>query len=384
MQLPNVQSRPLKGAVIGFGFISAKGHLPAYLSHPNDFEIIAVADICEARRALAQQALPNARIYADYESLLAAEAKNLDFVDISTPPCDHAEITHASFDHGLHVLCEKPIGTSAEEARAMLDHAKRVGRVFFPSHNYKHAPVIRAVREVLDAGAIGNVHLVTLDTFRNTHAKGVAEWKPDWRREHKYSGGGIAMDHGSHTFYLAFEWLASYPTSITAKTSFIGGYDTEDSLTCTVNFPTGVAVAQLTWTAGFRRVIYTLHGSLGAIKVEDDDIEVTIRGEGNIPASVEKRTISSDWMDASHATWFASVQQQFATAIEEGDFVGKEANEAFLCVQLIDRAYASSAAQCRELPLTMAASSDVVPALPDNMVKPIAVETKKKSVSMRD
>ena len=63
---------------------------------------------------------------------------------------------------------------------------------------------------------------MTLQTFRNTHAKGVSEWRPNWRRERKYSGGGIAMDHGSHTFYLAFEWLKSYPTSISARAACAG------------------------------------------------------------------------------------------------------------------------------------------------------------------
>ena len=85
----------LKGAVIGFGFISGKGHIPAYLErmkNRDDVEIVAVADICEARRNLVHEVLPKARVYADYEALLNAEAQNLDFVDISTPPCDHAKI----------------------------------------------------------------------------------------------------------------------------------------------------------------------------------------------------------------------------------------------------------------------------------------------------
>ncbi len=75
--------------------------------------------------------------------------------------------------------------------------------------------MIKTVRAMLKTGRIGKVHLVTLQTFRNTHAKGVTGWRTDWRRERRFSGGGIAMDHGSHTFYLAFEWLGSYPTAIT-------------------------------------------------------------------------------------------------------------------------------------------------------------------------
>jgi len=85
------------------------------------------------------------------------------------------------------------------------------------------------------------VHLVTMQTFRNTHAKGVNEWRPDWRRERALSGGGIAMDHGSHTFYLAFDWMRPYPTSITAHASTANGHDTEDVFGCTLTFRPGLS-----------------------------------------------------------------------------------------------------------------------------------------------
>jgi len=341
-------SRPLKGALIGFGFIAEKGHIPAYLTAGDTFEIIAVADVSLARREKARQILPNARIYSDTKTLLASEARHLDFVDIATPPCDHAAIAHAAFEHGLHVFCEKPIATSAADARSMLDHALKVKKVFFPSHNYKHAPVIKAIRGVLESGELGPIHLVTLDTFRTTHAKGVAEWQPDWRRHRTTSGGGIAMDHGSHTFYLAFDWLASQPTTITAKMSNLSNFDTEDNFNCTVTFPTGIAVAQLTWNSGFRKVIYTIHGANGAIKVEDDDIEIHRKKAGG-KIDVEKLSAASNWMDASHAEWFKALHVDFVKQIRTGEYVGREAHDAAMCVQLIETAYASARADGREL-----------------------------------
>lgn len=341
-------TRPLQGALIGFGFIAEKGHVPAYLAAPDQFEIVAVADVCAARREKARQVLPHARIYSDTKQLLQAEAKQLDFVDIATPPCDHAAIAHAAFEHGLHVFCEKPIATSAADARAMLDHATAAKKVFFPSHNYKHAPVIKAIRKVLESGELGAIHLVTLDTFRTTHAKGVAEWQPDWRRQRATSGGGIAMDHGSHTFYLAFDWLASQPTAITAKMSNLSTFDTEDNFNCTVTFPTGIAVAQLTWNSGFRKVIYTIHGANGAIKVEDDDIEIHRKRAGGQP-DVERFSAASHWMDASHAEWFKALQAQFVAQIRSGQWIGQEARDAAMCVQLIETAYASARADGKQL-----------------------------------
>ena len=352
--------KKLRGAVVGYGFIMDKGHVAAYRQRP-DVELVAIADVSADRRAAAAAAWPNARVYADHEALFAAEAGagRLDFVDIATPPSDHAAVTHAALDAGLHVLCEKPLAATIDEARAMLRHATRAERVIYPCHNYKHAPVIKAVRGVIESGRVGKVHLVTLQTFRDTHAKGVPGWRTDWRRERRYSGGGIAMDHGSHTFYLAFEWLRAYPTAITARSVAMGPYDTEDDFSCSLRFPTGVASAHLSWNAGVRKVIYTLHGDRGAIRVEDDDIEVAVRertpGSATEQATsswrFEREAISSDWMDSSHVTWFNSLFDDFKGAIERKEFVGREAEEAFLCVQLISTAYASARDGSRELPL---------------------------------
>jgi predicted dehydrogenase len=368
---------PLRGALIGYGFIMEKGHGAAYqqrmrgewrgpaaaglaqqhLAQQSDVRIVAVADLSEARRRLAAEHFPGVRVYPDHLSLLAAEAANLDFVDIATPPAEHAAVAKAALDRGLHVLCEKPLATSIADAREMLEAARDAKRVLYPCHNYKHAPVIKNVRRIIDAGEIGRVHLVTLQTFRNTHARGVSEWRPNWRRERRHSGGGIAMDHGSHTFYLAFEWLRSYPTAISARMSTMGNFDTEDDLSCSLRFPTGVASAHLSWQAGVRKVIYTIHGDHGAIRVEDDAIEVARAGRGSSISSpemawqFERLDVPSDWMDSSHVTWFNSLFDDFQRAIAQGEWVGKDAEESFLCIELIQTAYASAQDASRELPL---------------------------------
>lgn len=354
----------LRGAVIGYGFISGKGHIPSYLDRAKtkgDVQIVAVADISEARRELARKSLPEARIYSDYQSLLKAESASLDFVDISTPPCDHAKIAHAALDAGLHVLCEKPITTTLDEAKALMEKARNVQRVFFPCHNYKHAPVVKSIREVIDSGKIGEVRSVALSTYRNTHAKGVTEWKTHWRRQFEYSGGGIAMDHGSHSFYLTFEWLKNYPTAVTAKMSNLEPtqYDTEDNFSTVLTFPNGLAHCHLTWTAGVRKVIYTIQGTTGAITVDDDDMQIAIQektsgpdvAQGAIKWKVEKKSIASHWMDASHVSWFSALFDQFKVAIAESDYVGKEAKESYRCIEIITRAYESAKQGCKELPL---------------------------------
>jgi predicted dehydrogenase len=212
------------------------------------------------------------------------------------------------------------------------------------------------VRSILEEGTLGKIHLATLDTFRTTHARGTKEWNEHWRRDSGYAGGGIAMDHGSHTFYLAFEWLRSHPTSISATTSSrddTGSADTEETFSAKVTFPTGVAHATLTWAAGFRKVIYTLHGENGAIRVEDDDIEVSIqrKTESETRWDVSKRSVSSSWMDASHVQWFASLIGDFRRAIETGTYVPSDAQDSLKCIELITAGYRSAAAGGTELSL---------------------------------
>jgi len=330
--------------MVGFGFIAEKGHLAGWRA-ADGFDIVAVADGCPARRALAEALVPGVRTYADVHALLAAERAQLDFVDVCTPPSEHALIARLALEAGLHVLCEKPLTTSIEDAEMLLATATQKRRVLFPCHNYRHAPVVREVRRLLDEGAIGTVHMVHMQTFRTIHARGVADWRPDWRREHRYAGGGIAMDHGSHTFYLAFEWMGGYPTSLSATMSTHGEYDTEDTLACRVAFDRGSAITSLTWRAGLRRVAYALHGERGAILVSDDDIEV-VNERGS-----ERLSVRSDWMDASHSEWFAPLFVRFRDAIERDEFVGKDARDAIECVRVIQAAYDSARQLGREVVL---------------------------------
>jgi predicted dehydrogenase len=355
-------TQTLRCALIGYGFIAGKGHAPVYAERSagaGDFEIVAIVDSNEARRAAAQRDFPLARIYADHLEMLQAEAGRVDFVDITTPPYAHAAIAHAALDRGLHVLCEKPIAVSTDEAVSLAEHAQRAKRVFFPCHNYKHAPVIKTVRSLIESGSIGRVHLVTLQTFRTTHARGVSDWRPDWRRERRFSGGGIAMDHGSHTLYLAFEWLGSHPISVSAKANTLGEFDTEDNFSCTLTFPNGIATAQLTWTAGARKVMYTIHGEHGAITVDDDQVQLLIRDDlvaqrPDLARRAGVQSVPSHWMDASHKEWFGSLLDKFKAAIASADYVGADARDAIECIKVISAAYLSASLSSREVPIVEA------------------------------
>ena len=159
-------NRPLRGALVGYGFIAEKGHTPEYLRliEAKEIEIVAVADICRTDdKSRCGHFLVSASTRVTKRCSMPSTI--LSFVDITAPPYVHAEIAHRALDHGLHVLCEKPLTVSGSEARSLAEHAQRVSRVLFPCHNYRHAPVVKAVRQVLATGEIGVVNLVTLQTF---------------------------------------------------------------------------------------------------------------------------------------------------------------------------------------------------------------------------
>lgn len=336
----------MRGAIIGNGFIAEQCHLPGYRAL-DDVEVVAVADVTPARLEQARRLVPGIRAYADHAALLAAE-RDLDFVAIATPPRDHMQIAVDTLERGIAVLCEKPLAATSGEALEMVRAARRGGAVLFPVHNYEHAPVIRRLRALLAAGEIGAPRSCTLCTFRTSHAVGTPEYCPDWRRRRELAGGGIAMDHGSHSFYLTFVFMGAYPEAVSATTfARQRQFDTEDSVTCTLRFPDGFAQVYLSWTAGARRVTYSIQGSKGAVFVDDDEL-VVVTG-----ASTQRESISSGFEDASHVTWFSTLFDRFRAAVRAGDVVGREIRDAYCCVRLIEKVYESAASGSREVPLEL-------------------------------
>jgi len=334
----------MRGAIVGYGVIASTGHVPAFQAM-RGHAIVAVADPVEARRQAAARQIPGVQTFATHQELLArAGALGLEFVDIATPPCDHLEIVLGAAARGLHVLCEKPITVSLEQARTMLRAARDSGVTIFPCHNYKHAPVVKAIREVIRSGRIGDVRSATLSTYRTTNARGTADWNANWRRMRRYSGGGVLMDHGSHTCYLTFMFFGAPPRSVAARTYQMDrGFDTEDNACVVLTFEDGFAQMHLSWTAGVRKVICVLQGSEGAVVVDEDRAQIFSRD------SVEHRTIVSRFDDASHTSWFTSMFEQFVGEVERGSHLTDELKESYWCMATIEAIYRSAARQCCEV-----------------------------------
>src|SRR4051794_13202562 len=143
--------------MIGCGTIAQSAHLPAIARLRGRARLIAVADVRGAAAEHAAQTWGAEEAYADYRALL--ERKDIDVVVIATPEFLHAEQVAAAAAAGKHILCEKPMAPSVEEADAMIAAAHSAGIKFMVGHSRRFTPRYQAVRAAIDSGAIGQVRI---------------------------------------------------------------------------------------------------------------------------------------------------------------------------------------------------------------------------------
>lgn len=140
-------------AVIGCGSISKYRHIPEYAAHP-DVELVAFVDpIIE--RAEEYAAKHGGKAFADYETMLA-EVKP-DAVSVCTPNALHASMSIAAAKAGAHVLVEKPMAVTDEEAEAMIEAARQAGVNLMVGHNQRFMPPHVKAKQILESGVLGKV-----------------------------------------------------------------------------------------------------------------------------------------------------------------------------------------------------------------------------------
>jgi predicted dehydrogenase len=122
--------------------------------------MVAAVDPIPTQRAHVQTLLPEVRCYADIETLLAHEA--LDFLDVCTPPALHERLILQACEHGLHVLCEKPLTFTAGALQRIMAAASAADVLVFPVHNWKYAPIFQALKRLLTEGVIGTPSSVSI------------------------------------------------------------------------------------------------------------------------------------------------------------------------------------------------------------------------------
>ena len=143
--------RRLRGVAIGAGYF-APFQYEAWTRIP-EVDIVAMSDRVEARAATILARYGVARSYDDWRAMIDREAP--DFVDIITPPDTHEEMCRYAAERGVHVICQKPLAPDYETSRRIVEFARQAGIRFMVHENFRWQPWYRAIKQVQDAGLIG-------------------------------------------------------------------------------------------------------------------------------------------------------------------------------------------------------------------------------------
>ncbi|AGS24009.1 Gfo/Idh/MocA family protein [Rhizobium etli] len=196
----------LKLGFLGVGWIGR--HRMKAILESGVAEAVAIADPSTnvAREALALA--PDARIVADLDGLFEQE---LDGVVIATPSAAHAEQSIRALGAGFAVFCQKPLGRTASEVRAVVDASRTADRLLGVDLSYRHTQGMQQIRQLIRSNALGKIFAADL-TFHNAYGPD----KP-WFYDKHQSGGGCVIDLGVHLVDLAL-WCLDFP-SVTNVTS---------------------------------------------------------------------------------------------------------------------------------------------------------------------
>ncbi len=267
-----------KVGVIGVGVGSA--HIGGYLALP-EAELVGICDTNPERLKIAgeQHGVPSERRFTKVEDLLAVPG--LEAVSVTLPNHLHAPISIQALQAGKHVLCEKPLARTADEAQSIVDAAAAANRTLMVCFNYRYRADARWLKALSENGQMGDVYFAKALWSRNTGIPGAGTWFT----QKALSGGGPLIDLGVHVLDLTL-WLMGHPTPVSvsgqtfskfgprgrkawgssARPAGGGGFDVEDLAAGFVRFADGRALSiETSWAS---------HTAAGR-----DDYSVTLYGD---------------------------------------------------------------------------------------------------------
>lgn len=190
-------------------FIGAVHRIAARLD--DRYELLAAALSSDPAKSMAgARELNIPRAYRSFEEMAAAESKRedgIEAVSIVTPNNVHYAPAKAFLEAGIHVICDKPITTTLEDALDLAKIVKRTGLVFGLTHNYTGHPMIRQAREMIKAGELGPIRIVQVEYLQDwltNPLEKTGHKQAEWRTDPARSGpAGSLGDIGTHAFNLA-------------------------------------------------------------------------------------------------------------------------------------------------------------------------------------
>ena len=197
---------PVRVGVLGTSWWADSMYLPALAAHPN-VEIVGLCGRTSAKAEALAAALSVPWWTVDSDEFLDPE--RLDAVIIATSNDSHEPLTLLALKRGLHVLCEKPLATSAAAAQAMADAAATSGTTTLVPFTYRYMPNFQYVKRLIDNGFVGQPFHLNMRYFTGFARDG----EYSWRFNTELAGSGVLGDLGSHWLHVA-RWLLGDVTEI--------------------------------------------------------------------------------------------------------------------------------------------------------------------------
>ncbi|MDF1727049.1 MAG: Gfo/Idh/MocA family oxidoreductase [Sulfitobacter sp.] len=200
---------PIRLGMVGGGdgaFIGAVHRIASRLD--GHYRLVAGALSSTPEKAQASaEALGLPRSYGTFTEMAEAEAKRTDGIEavaIVTPNHVHAEAAIAFLDQGIHVICDKPLTSTMEDALRLQRAVQASGALFMLTHNYTGYPMIRQARQMVADGDLGEVRLVHVEYVQDWLTEPAEGKQAEWRVDPAQSGAGGAIgDIGTHAYNLA-------------------------------------------------------------------------------------------------------------------------------------------------------------------------------------
>lgn len=260
---------------MGFGFAGATFHAPVIAASGRT----QVAAIATGQPDRARAAYPDARIVADLDALLALN--DIECVVIATPNDTHFPLARQVLDAGRHVVVDKPVTLTSDEALALARLANARSRVFAPFHNRRWDGDFLTVRRIVESGELGRITSVTshFDRFR-------PQVRVRWREE-AARGGGLLLDLGPHLIDQALALFGLPDTvSATVKTRRDNG-SAPDFVHVQLGYPDKDVALHASALSAIEPARFTLHGTRGSYQKFGLDTQEDQLKAGLTPDDVE-------------------------------------------------------------------------------------------------
>ncbi len=244
--------------VIGCAEIAEKSVIPGILAAENARLYAVSSRSAGSRLDDFRDRFSPVKAYTSYEELL--EDPEIDAVYIPLPNSLHYEWTLKAAESKKHILCEKPLGINAEEVKAMKAAADKNGVLLMEAFAYRHSPLTRKVKELVDAGTIGKIK------FMESHFSFILN-NPANVRLVSELGGGATYDIGCYNLNIIRYIIGSEPTRITASGEVDHRTGVDMSSCIMLEFEGGVKAVSYCSFACSPRVEYTIVGEAGYIHV---------------------------------------------------------------------------------------------------------------------